>query len=141
VALPQQKSPAQGASVTISSSTAATGRLIRLSLVPKLLLGNPLGRKAPLRKIIRWEYYPITSEVTTQSLGQNSVSKQELRNEGKKDTLKGVFVALFFIVNVLFAIHHPINSKLRFYDRAQLRGFWCQGIPSNILQKALGFSQ
>ena len=50
-------------------------------LVPKLLLGNPLGRKAPLCKIIRWEYYPITIEVPKQSLGQNFVPKQELGNE------------------------------------------------------------
>jgi hypothetical protein len=53
------------------------------SLVPKLLLGNPLWRNAPLCEIIRWVSIILLTplEVPKQSLGQIYVPKRELGNE------------------------------------------------------------
>ena len=53
-------------------------------LVPKLLLGNPLGRKAPLCEVFLMSntIRLLHQEVTKHSLGYKCVPKQELGNEG-----------------------------------------------------------
>ena len=53
------------------------------NLVPKLLLGNPLGCKALLCKKNRWVnlMLPLHIKAPKRSLGQICVPKQELGNE------------------------------------------------------------
>ena len=53
------------------------------SLVPKLLLGNPLWRNAPFCEIIRWVSIILLTplEVPKQSLGQIYIPKRGLGNE------------------------------------------------------------
>jgi hypothetical protein len=69
----------------VSSPVRSRGGAV-LSLVPKLRLGNPSGRKALLCQ--PYSDHKIITEAPKQSLGHKSVPKRELGNEIGKCCLK-----------------------------------------------------